>query len=65
MIAVVHIFQLGKRFIVGLIPPFCQQFDVRAHLGGEFLLADAAKGLIVHEHGDVLQLVEAAEYAHL
>ena len=42
---------------------YCVQ--VRAHLGKDLLLGDAAYGCVLLQHADVLQVVELAEDAEL
>ena len=41
------------------------QLDVGAHLCGQLLLTDAAETFVCRLHGDVVQVVELAEHAHL
>ena len=65
VVAVVHAFQFRKSLLFRFTPILCQQFYVRLKLCGEFLLCDAAQCLVVGQHGNVLQIVQCAEYAHL
>ena len=65
VVAVVHALQFAQRGVEGLAAFLGQQLNVGPQGGEQLLLADAADGLVVSLHGDVVQLVELAEHAHL
>ena len=65
MVAVVLGFQSGEGIFPAQTQPSGQNVQVRAHLGKDLLLRDAAYGCVLLQHADVLYVVELAEDAEL
>ena len=65
VIAVVHALQLFYLLVVAQAVGLAKALNVGAHLRGQLILGDAAKGIVGRHHRDVLQVVQLTEDAHL